>query len=94
MEPRRSEIDHHPILRPLKAGVDQSTLDAVGTLADGSLRHADEHGLRKCCLGDIDFNLDGKRVDAQQRIGRKFGQHGLPRKDTEKVSTASESQTH
>ena len=76
-EPRRRKIDHDPVDRPCVAAVNQCPLDSMNTLFGSGFGQTDERRSRHCGGRDIDLNLNGVRLDSQQRIRREFSQHEL-----------------
>ena len=60
------EIDHDPLVRPVKTRVDHRPGYPVRALADGGIRHTHEHCGWKGAAGDIDFDVDRNRLDPEQ----------------------------
>ena len=72
----RGQVDDDAALRALKAGVDHRPFDAVRAFLDRGLRKADKDLFRQTAGGDIDFDLNRQGVDADEREGFEFGEHG------------------
>ena len=71
----RSEIDDGAAGMPGVAEIGQGALDAMNALLDRHLGQADEDRLGQPGR-DIDFDLDGNGVDADEGEGVQLGEHG------------------
>ena len=83
----RSKIDDGAMDRIEVAGVLDGSFDAVSAFLDGGFGQTDENDLGHSNVRAIDFDLDGHRVDSQQRKGFEFDKHtGLLSRKAGKVS--------
>ncbi len=71
----RGQVDDDAALRALEARVDHRPLDAMRAFLDGRLGKADQDLLGQSAGGDIDLDLDGQGLDADEREGFEFGEH-------------------
>lgn len=70
----RRQVNGDPAVGKIVAGVFDSGFDAVLAFLDRAFRQADRGKLRQT-LGDVDFDLDTIRIDADQRPGQNPGEH-------------------
>ena len=71
----RGQVDDDAALRALKARVDHRPLDAMRAFLDGGLGQSDQNVFGQTAGRDIDLDLNGQGIDADEREGFEFGEH-------------------
>jgi hypothetical protein len=73
---RRGKIHDDPVVRAVEPRIDHGAGHAVGALADGCVRQADQHRGRQRPGRDVDLDFDRHGIDPEHRKSLQAGEHG------------------